>query len=293
MAPSTKKQERWVTTHYKEHHQEVERRTSQWKQQRSPDHLKEPDKEEVEEDRKPTANLGAEEDEEQTGPVRMHHHHYHVLESYKGHYSDVGATDQCQWRVDGEAHPQNEVVSAHLEKIPEGANFHRSLARAEPTHARWTKCHDTLRRWQPGQRREPKPLPYPLPWPPRSIRRKVTTTWEEDKWRGHRSRLIRRAIMPDNSSRCSLWPSRMIGRVYPIRGVNWEMVSFSNQVRDYLNHFHGKQSMNTSLKRIERNINDFLPDQIKNIYVLGLTKLYEEDQSSTIPKNIDLVSSFR
>jgi hypothetical protein len=64
-------------------------------------------------------------------------------------------------------------------------------------------------------------------------------------------------------------------------------------LRDYLNCLHDKWSMNTSLRRIEQNINDVLLDQIKDIYALGLVRLHEEEQSLTIHKNIYLFSSFK
>jgi hypothetical protein len=61
-----------------------------------------------------------------------------------------------------------------------------------------------------------------------SMRRRLMT-------RGHRSKLIRTIILHGNSSRHSLRPSRRIGRVYPMRGVGYEMsLLLKPSLRDYL-----------------------------------------------------------
>lgn len=51
--------------------------------------------------------------------------------------------------------------------------------------------------------------------------------------------------------------------------------------------------MNTTLSWIERNMDNFLLDQVKDIESLGLVGLHKEEQSLTFTKNIDLISSFR
>jgi hypothetical protein len=51
--------------------------------------------------------------------------------------------------------------------------------------------------------------------------------------------------------------------------------------------------MNTTISWIERNINNLLPNQVKNIEPLGLVGLHKEEQCLTITKDIDLIHSFR
>jgi hypothetical protein len=86
------------------------------------------------------------------------------------------------------------------------------------------------------------------------VHRTRSSSSTRGKWmtRGHRSRLIRRIILLDSSSRRSLRPSSRVGRIYPIGSVNYRMSPFLKpRLRDYLNHLHDIRSMNNPL--MDRN----------------------------------------
>jgi hypothetical protein len=62
-------------------------------------------------------------------------------------------------------------------------------------------------------------------------------------------------------------------------------------LRDYINHLHDIRRMNTTLSWIERSINDFLANLVKDIEPLGLVGLHKSKQCLTINKNIDFYVS--